>query len=95
MNGNADVYLSYTTLVMWLFGQDCLSYRKNIKNLYYGAFAWDHPMIYSIMMALQFGVITAAWQWHWVITVCLSAKPVCISCMCGLVFYAATSYIAN
>ena len=31
-----------------------------MKDLYYGSFSWNHPMIYSIMMALQFGVITAA-----------------------------------
>ena len=66
---------------------------ENIKNLYYGAFAWDHPMIYSIMMALQFGVITAACSGTGLLLSVYQPNLFVSVGMCGLVFYAATSYI--
>ena len=66
---------------------------ENIKNLYYGAFAWDHPMIYSIMMALQFGVITAACSGTGLLLSVYQPNLFVSVGMGGLVFYAATSYI--
>ena len=66
---------------------------EDIKNLYYGAFAWDHPMIYSIMMALQFGVITAACSGTGLLLSVYQPNLFVSVGMCGLVFYAATSYI--
>ena len=66
---------------------------ENIKNLYYGAFAWYHPMIYSIMMALQFGVITAACSGTGLLLSVYQPNLFVSVGMCGLVFYAATSYI--
>lgn len=66
---------------------------ENIKNLYYGAFAWDHPMIYSIMMALQFGVITVACSGTGLLLSVYQPNLFVSVGMCGLVFYAATSYI--
>lgn len=66
---------------------------ENIKNLYYGAFAWDHPMVYSIMMALQFGVITAACSGTGLLLSVYQPNLFVSVGMCGLVFYAATSYI--
>lgn len=66
---------------------------ENIKNLYYGAFAWDHPMIYSIMMALQFGVITAVCSGTGLLLSVYQPNLFVSVGMCGLVFYAATSYI--
>lgn len=66
---------------------------ENIKNLYYGAFAWDHPMIYSIMMALQFGVITGACSGTGLLLSVYQPNLFVSVGMCGLVFYAATSYI--
>lgn len=66
---------------------------ENIKNLYYGAFAWDHPRIYSIMMALQFGVITAACSGTGLLLSVYQPNLFVSVGMCGLVFYAATSYI--
>lgn len=68
---------------------------ENIKNLYYGAFAWDHPMIYSIMMALQFGVITAACSGTGLLLSVYQPNLFVSVGMCGLVFYAATSYIPS
>ena len=66
---------------------------ENIKYLYYGALAWDHPMIYSIMMALQFGVITAACSGTGLLLSVYQPNLFVSVGMCGLVFYAATSYI--
>lgn len=66
---------------------------ENIKNLYYGAFAWDHPMIYSIMMALQFGVITAACSGTGLLLSAYQPNLFVAVGMCGLTFYAAASYI--
>ena len=66
---------------------------ENIKNLYYGAFAWDHPMIYSIMMALQFGVITAACSGTGLLLSVYQPNLFVAVGMCGLTFYAAASYI--
>lgn len=66
---------------------------EDIKNLYYGAFAWDHPMIYSIMMALQFGVITAACSGIGLLLSVYQPNLFVSVGMCGLVFYVATSYI--
>ena len=64
-----------------------------MKDLYYGSFSWNHPMIYSIMMALQFGVITAACSGTGLLLSVYQPNLFVAVGMCGLTFYAAASYI--
>lgn len=64
-----------------------------MKDLYYGSFSWNHPMIYSIMMALQFGAITAACSGTGLLLSAYQPNLFVAVGMCGLTFYAAASYI--
>ena len=66
---------------------------ETIITGYYGMFAMTHPVIYLIMMALQFGVITAACSGAGLLLSAYQSNLFVSVGMCGLVFYAAASYI--
>lgn len=66
---------------------------EGMRDLYYGDFSWNHPLVYSMMMALQFGVITVACSGIGLLLSVYQPNLFVSVGMCGLVFYVAASYI--
>lgn len=64
-----------------------------VESFFYGTFAVQHPILYLIMMALQFGVITVACSGIGLLLSVYQANLFVAVGTCGLVFFVAVSYI--
>ena len=64
-----------------------------VEGFFYGEFAIQHPVLYLVMMALQFGVVIAACSGMGLLLSVYQSNLFVSIGMCGFVFFVAVSYI--